>query len=81
MPDSPTPPHQRPSQTKIVATIGPACEGPERLRDLIQADASFVPGVLQERDYDAVVGELRKSGLLRKPPPYGRFHVSCPEAP
>lgn len=52
-----------------------------RMRDLIQADASFVPGVLQERDYDAVVGELRKSGLLRKPPPYGRFHVSCPEAP
>jgi len=29
--------NRRPSQTKIVATIGPACEKPERLVELIQA--------------------------------------------
>ena len=36
MPDHPTPP-PRDSQSKIVATIGPACEGEEKLAELIVA--------------------------------------------
>jgi len=31
------PPNRRPSQTKIVATVGPACSGVDRLVELIQA--------------------------------------------
>jgi pyruvate kinase len=37
MPPSPALPFQRPSQTKIVATVGPACDTVDRLAELIRA--------------------------------------------
>ena len=37
MPDDKLPPPRRPSQTKIVATVGPACETATKLAELIRA--------------------------------------------
>ena len=37
MSEAKLPPTRRPSQTKIVATVGPACDKPERITELIQA--------------------------------------------
>ncbi|MBN2216347.1 MAG: pyruvate kinase [Pirellulales bacterium] len=37
MPEAKLPPNRRPSQTKIVATVGPACDMPEQLVELIRA--------------------------------------------
>ncbi len=49
----------------------------ERMKDLISPGGRPFAARLKREDYEAVARELRRNGLIRQIPDFGRFYVRC----
>ena len=50
----------------------------DRMKDVILDDGNITTvGVLNERDYNRVTDELKKTGLIKESPEFAEFHETC----